>query len=179
MADFVGNHIGLSEIPRCMKAILQFLIELQVDIDLAIERAIERTHGRLAGAAGRRRGAGEQHQVRLNVLFAALAELLLPDTLRGTEHLADEMRHRVIGRRLPALNFLDRGVALQVRGDVDDGSRIDAEEIAGSQGNQHGANADAAGAHRHAHAAAIFDIAAFLLVVQSHGQIPGESVERA
>src|SRR5262249_52797457 len=77
-----GDHVGLCKITGRMKAVLQLPVEIEVDIDLVIEGTIERPHRRLTNAAGRLRGAGEQHQRRLLVTSPGSLEDTIPDILR-------------------------------------------------------------------------------------------------
>jgi hypothetical protein len=42
MTDFMGNHIGLGEVPGCAQFVFQISVEAEVDIDLTIGRAVKR-----------------------------------------------------------------------------------------------------------------------------------------
>jgi hypothetical protein len=99
VTHLVGDHVGLGKIARRPVAGLQLLVEGQVDIHLLVGRAVERPHGRLPHTAGRARGPGEEHQGRLGVLLAVLAEDLLPGIFGFGQHVADELGLRIIGRR--------------------------------------------------------------------------------
>src|SRR5688572_19899506 len=52
MRDLVGDDIGLSEIARGSKALLQVAEKPEVDVQLLVARTIERPHCRLSHAAG-------------------------------------------------------------------------------------------------------------------------------
>ena len=61
VADFVRDDVGLGEFAGCVETLAEVAVEGEVDIDALVGRAVERSHRRLAGAAGGRCGAGEQH----------------------------------------------------------------------------------------------------------------------
>ena len=72
MADLVGNDVGLREIARRAEPRIEVAEERQVQIHLPVVRAVERPHRRLADAAARLCGVGEQHQSRLLVVGAVV-----------------------------------------------------------------------------------------------------------
>ena len=67
---------------------------------LLVARAVERPHRRLALAAGSRPAAAEQHQLGRPVGAARGAEDVVPDDLGAAQHAGNELRLRVVGRRL-------------------------------------------------------------------------------
>src|SRR5436190_6667633 len=99
VADLVGDDVGLREVARRVKALLQLPVEVEIDVNLVVERAVEGPHCRLADATTGAYGAGEQHQLRLLVGLAAGLEHALPHVLRIGEHTAHEARHLIVLRR--------------------------------------------------------------------------------
>ena len=64
MADFVGDHVGLGEVTRCLEALAQFAVESKIDIEFLILAAVKRAGRRLAKSAGRLDDVREKHQGR-------------------------------------------------------------------------------------------------------------------
>ncbi|MNS93263.1 hypothetical protein D3C72_1274250 [compost metagenome] len=173
MADLVGDHVGLREIARRLETVLQFVEEGQVDIHLAVAGAVERPHGRLAGAAGRGRGAAEQHQLGRHVLAVQLfLENGGPDVFGFAQHLRHEDGLGVIGGRARGGLFLLRGGAFR---HLQDHVGIDTK-IHGDQGKYYRTDPDgAASADPRAPGAAVFNIVAFARVIEAHTVSPGGS----
>ena len=57
VADFVGDHVRLSEVTRRLEALAQISVEGEVDIYFLVFAAVEGTRRRLSKAAGRLDGA--------------------------------------------------------------------------------------------------------------------------
>src|SRR3990172_376181 len=91
VADFVCDHIRLSEIPLGVETILQFPVEAQVDVDLLVPGTIKGTDGRLGEAAGGLGCVREQDQLRFPVGIPAAPEHVPPGVLRVGEHDGDEV----------------------------------------------------------------------------------------
>ena len=66
MADFVGNHIGLSKIPGGFETVMEFTKESEVDINFLVVAAIEGSSGGLRKTAGRLDLAAEEHELWLS-----------------------------------------------------------------------------------------------------------------
>src|SRR4029079_19266493 len=99
MANLVGDDIGLREIALYAEAVLQLLVEVEVNINLLVVGTVEGTHCRHAGAAGRADRYRIEHELRLAIGVAVLAEDVLPDVLGVGEHHADELPEVVLARR--------------------------------------------------------------------------------
>ena len=183
MADLVGDHIGLREpARRAVRAgaelALHIVEERGVEIDALIARAVERPHRRFGKGARRRLGAGEQPQFRRVIGPPAGGEDFRPAILGVAEHQRDELAGRV-GRRSRRDR---RGVAGLLRGRaaagenlraVEQHAGIDAEVPADQSDNDDRADAEAAGAARHAAArrallAIVLDIAAGAEIIGAH-----------
>src|SRR5262249_33040479 len=89
------------------EALAQLAEELEVEVDLPIGWAIERTdRGAGLPARGVDRSAEEDQSRRL-VAAAALLEQPAPGVLEVSEHGADEVRLRIVRRRLPLGSAVD------------------------------------------------------------------------
>ena len=161
-----------------MEARLQVAVEREVDIDLVVAGAVERPHRRLAGAAGGRRRAGKQHQLRILILLPEVRKIsrqvssVEASTFETKRAMSSSAGGRCAGRSAAAApNAVpDRpGRA---------GSAVDAEQIAADQGDEDRADAETA-TDRQAEtttataAAAVLKIVAFALVVEAHAGVSG------
>ena len=180
VADLVGDHVGLRELSRRAELLLEHLVEAQVDVDLLVVGAVERSHRRLALAACRRPAAAEEHQLGRLVGPARLLEDIGPDTFRAAQHLRDEARPGIVGRWLGRRTLLldGRGAAAALH-HAEQGERVDAEDPAGDDRDRDAADAQAAPADAEpaaaaaTHAANVLDVAAFVLPVHAHVDLPG------
>jgi len=177
MADFMGDHVGLRKIAGDVEALLHQFVEAQVDVDLLVAGAVERTGGGLAGAAGGRRAAGEQHQLRPHIGRAAGLEDLAPGVFGIGQHGRDETRHLVVRRRLVRRRRMLHGCDLPAAAEhVDDRERIDAEEVGCHQRHRDAAQTDRATAAEGETAAsaaaivatAVFNVVAFAIAFPFH-----------
>jgi hypothetical protein len=91
MADFVGDDVGLGEVARRAKTVLQLAEKAQVEIDLLVGGAVERPDRGAGEAAGRADFVAEQHERGIAIPAAHLLELLLPHVLGAGQHDADEL----------------------------------------------------------------------------------------
>src|SRR5688572_13432493 len=107
MSHLVRHHVRLSEIARRAEALIEFAEERQVDIDLLIAGTVEGSHRGLAETARRLGGVAEEHERRWLIGAASLLEDLAEGVLCVSEHDADELRLRVVGRRRAARLGLD------------------------------------------------------------------------
>ena len=105
VADLVGEDVGLGEVALHLEAVLQLVIEAEIDVNFLVVRTIERPHRCHAGAAGGANRAGKQHELRVAVFLAVLAEDVVPDVLGVGEHHADELPEVVFAG---ALGMLER-----------------------------------------------------------------------
>jgi hypothetical protein len=171
---------GLREVAGRAEPFLQLAEERQVEVDLLVRRTVKRAGRRLAHAAGGRVPAGEQHQLRLLVAAAGLAEDRPPGVLGVGEHHRDEAADVVgrLARRLRGRLHLRRRAAFEAAEHANHHPRVDAEEVRRHQRHHDRADAepattdaDAAGRARAALAAAVFHVVAFA-TVSAHGCSP-------
>src|SRR5262245_30963749 len=187
VAHLVGDDVGLGELARLAVAaaepVFQVAEERGVDVDALIAGAVERPHGGLRHAAARLIGhAGEHHQPRGPVVLVGLLEDLLPAVLGIAEDGGDELAHLVAGRAGVPLAVARGAFVLRLApaahhlGAADQEARIDAERPADEAEHHDGADPQAAGAARHAEAAApaagIAFVAAILDVVAAAEILP-------
>ena len=200
MAELVGDHIGLGELAGLAAGVaaaetpLEIAEERGVEIDPLVARAIERPHRGLGRSASRTRAALIQHEPRRLVAAVRFLKDFLPAILVGGEHFADEASGLVVrcrpvllgrtraDRRLVGL-LIARRIAREDLGAADQQPRVDAERPADQPEHHDGADAEPAGAHRHAEAAAvsaaaiavppaILDVVAATPVLKAHRRSP-------
>ena len=100
VADLVRDDVGLGEVAGRPEPVAQIAVERQIDVELPVAGTVEGPDRRLGEAAGRVDGAAEQHEPRLLVLPAHLAEELAATCLRCRR--GRPRRNREAGRRGPA-----------------------------------------------------------------------------
>src|ERR1043166_3663498 len=187
----MGDHVGLGELTGLAlapaEAALEFAEERRVEIDLPVGRTIERPHRRPREAARRLDPTAEQHQMRRLITAARFLKNFPPAVLVLAQHLAHEIAGGVLGlaglRRRPVLDrrptrLLVRRMTREDFAAADQQARIDAERPAEKAEYPEPANAQSAGPHRHAEAAAtvtaaalvatVFDVVAGLPIVGAH-----------
>ena len=175
VTDFMRDDVGLGELARRLETLFQLAEEDEVDINLLVARAVKRPHRRLAGAAGGGRHAGKEDQLGFLVGMAAGAKGRIPGVFGRGEHLRDEARGAVVGGWALCRSALLDGRHAATAQHVEHGERIDAEEIAGDQRNDDGAQAHAPATQAQSAAttaAAVFEVVAFALVIHAHGVSP-------
>ncbi len=91
VADFVGYHVGLGEIPRRAVTCLEVVEKTEVDIELLIRRAIKRTHCRRGQPAGRIDPPTEQYQCRIFVGFSLRLKDFAPGILGVGQNNRDKI----------------------------------------------------------------------------------------
>jgi hypothetical protein len=175
VADFVGDDVGPGKIARRLQLPLHVLVKRQVDVDPTVPRTVERPHRGLRGATGRLHLTGEQHQGRLGIVLAHLAELLIPNNLGVVENDLREVSLLFLFRigGLRGLAVLLIGSAGSLDGAHQPGQllRIDPEHQREQEDDQSPRAADDhAGL---AQTAAVFDILALLAVFPLHDVSPG------
>ena len=90
VTDFVGDHVGLSKVPRCTELASQLAEEGCVEINLFIGRAIERTRAAAGHAASTVDLVFEQDQRRFLVFATGLRKQIRPNIFRVSEYGADK-----------------------------------------------------------------------------------------
>lgn len=90
VTDFVSDHVGLSEIPRCTELASQLAEEGCVEINFFIGRAIERSRAAAGHAASTVDLVFEQNQRWFFVVAARLCEQIRPNVFRICENGADK-----------------------------------------------------------------------------------------
>ncbi len=171
--DLVRHDIGVGEVAAAAEPPAHLLEEDRVEIDLLVGRAVERAHRRLRRAAAGAVDAPEEHEARRAVLLAGVAgQHALPDVLVLRQHGGEEAAH-LVGWRRACLRLLRRRArALQHLRPADQDARIDAERVADEAEHDHGAEADAPAAARHAGEASagapVLDVLGLAIVVPPH-----------
>jgi hypothetical protein len=99
MSNFVGDDVGLCEIPSRAETILELTKKTEIDVNASILRTIERTGGATGEPAAGLNQVREKHEPRFLVLPAHLAEDLVPGVFGIGENDGDEFR-RLIAWRL-------------------------------------------------------------------------------
>ena len=118
MADFMGDHVGLRELPGRAELARQHAEERRVQIELPVGRAVERPRGGHRVAARRRRLVAEQYERRRNVTGAHRLKYRAPDVLGVAEHGSGE----VLGRARRGGRWAGR--AWHLPGTVTGGARL-------------------------------------------------------
>ncbi len=159
MRDLMGDDIGLGEIARGAKALLQVAEKREVDVQLFVARTVERPHRRLSHAAGGAHLPFIQNKRGRTVAKARILEHAAPHLLGAAEHFCDELPGLV---RRRALGGVLRGrSAAGLLGHVHHRSRVDAKEVS-DQRDDDAAHAEPAADH--AHPAPVLDVVARALI---------------
>ena len=172
MPDLVRDNVSLREVAGRAEAILQVAVEREVDVELLVGGAVERPDRGLGITARRLYLAGEKHQRGLAIGPAGPSEDFGPNLLGRTEHGGDEIGHLVFAGwgfcldRLRRSRRYARGHATALQDDP----RIDAKEHR-DQRDHDDADAATGDAAPDRHAAAVFDVGAALLVIDTHGDL--------
>ena len=167
VADFMGDHVGLREIPWCLEALSQIAVEGKIDIHFVIFAAVKRTGRRLSKAAGRLDGAREKHQGWFLISSPGALKDLIPCPLRAAQYARDELAHLVICAGLLRLILRDTNlwhIALQQE------TRIETEKER-KQDDDEGTNAASGNPSRYPTAATVFDVSAFRFSIEIDGDL--------
>src|SRR4029434_7826247 len=109
MADFVGNHIGLSKIAGGFETVVELTKEGEVEINFLVVAAIEGASGCLREAARRLDWAAEEHDLGLRVVTPGVLENFAPGSFGAAEHAGDELASLVAHAGLRRLLCSFRG----------------------------------------------------------------------
>ena len=101
MADFMRDHVGLSEVTGCFETRPHLVIETEVDIGLLVGRTIKRPHCRLAHSARRSCRAGKKNERWRLITPPLRSEYLRPDIFG----IRNNDRYHVCQRIIPEVIF--------------------------------------------------------------------------
>jgi hypothetical protein len=174
MANLVGHHVGTGEVSGRTEALAQLAEELEIQVHPPIRRAVERSDRGARLAAGGLDGPGEQDEPWRLVGPAALLEEPAPGFLGVPEDGPDEVRLRVVLRRLALGPAVDRR---RRRGLLDEATQ-DIEGVRAREQAQHDDQEKAAAPQlesrpAHGHAATVLDVLAAAHVPPAHREPPG------
>src|SRR5690606_41826002 len=115
-ANFMGDHVSLSEITRRGEARGHFIEELQIQINLPVTGTVEGAHSRAGEAAGRADAPTKQYQCRVAGLRASLLERRAPGVFGIAKDGLDEryLKGVAIGRRTALLGGRRAGLVGQL-----------------------------------------------------------------
>ena len=111
VADLMGHHVGLSEVPGGTQLLFHVIEKGQVQVDLLVARAVERADGGAGGATGRLHAVGEQYQRGFLILPADALEYLVPGGFGVGQNHADKLAQLLLGGRQWALTLLAHGLS--------------------------------------------------------------------
>ncbi len=186
VADLVGQHVRLREVPGRAESAPQLVIEREVDVDLAVLRAVEGAGRGLGDPAAGARASGEEHQVGALVVAPHLLKLPRPGVLHVVEHERDEVRALLLRRRCLARRGRRRASVRRggdVAAPVQQGEEVLPEDQAQHQQDHRAAQADAAAdpepaATGRSLAAAVLDVVAPVPSRPPHGGLPSPGPAR-
>src|SRR5437868_3400228 len=95
--QLVGKHVGLGEIARRAKALLELVEKAQIEVDSLVNRTIERPHCRLCRTAAGVGGVAKQYEARWRESGAVAGENLGPRSLNIVENEGDELDLGLLG----------------------------------------------------------------------------------
>src|SRR5258705_6413536 len=157
MANLVSHDIRLREISRGAESLVKVSKERKVEIHLAIGGAIERPDFRTSDAAGRLRGAVEQHEDGGHIRLATVAEDLTPGLFRIGEDNGNEFCLWIL---VVQASGADR-LILRGAGGADEVERIGSREGRKEEKKYESSDASAnREAHTHPHSPSILNVSA-------------------